>query len=160
MESHSHREITEVEHSWETSVWNPLSGVKQHPAVSDTCSEDKNWKSWHETGQIAATKEGTSCVTPHFDTRHLHPAEKRVRDLHNLKWAVRCGEDFEMLNVGSCHVALIESTWASVSQADGFLCRTQGEKRHITPSCSSSTAQIRRPGLTETPSKHAGEKKQ
>lgn len=37
-----------------------------------------------------------------------------------------------MLNVGSCHVALIESTRASVSQADGFLCRTQGEKRHIT----------------------------
>lgn len=65
-----------------------------------------------------------------------------------------------MLNVGSCHVALVESTGASVSQADGFLCRTQGEKGHVTPSCSLSAAQLRRAGLTETPSKHAGEKKQ
>lgn len=44
MESHSHREITEVKHSWETSIWNPLSGVKEHPAVSDTRGEE-NWKS-------------------------------------------------------------------------------------------------------------------
>ena len=64
-----------------------------------------------------------------------------------------------MLNVGSCHVALVESTGTSVSQADGFLCGTQGEKGHITPSHSRSAAQIHRPGLTETLSKYAGEKK-
>lgn len=37
-----------------------------------------------------------------------------------------------MLNVGSCHVALVESTGTSVGQADGFLCGTKGGKGHVT----------------------------
>lgn len=63
-----------------------------------------------------------------------------------------------MLNVGSCNVALVESTGASVSQADRFLCGTQGEKGCVTPFCSRSAAQIHGAGLTETPFKYAGEK--
>lgn len=68
MGSHSHREITEVEHSWETSSWALMCGVKQGPAVSDTWGEEVNWKSWQDTDRIAATKAGTSCVTLVFDT--------------------------------------------------------------------------------------------
>lgn len=40
-----------------------------------------------------------------------------------------------MLNIGSCHVALVESTGTSVSQADGFFLREgddgqgEGEQR-------------------------------
>lgn len=55
-----------------------------------------------------------------------------------------------MLNVGSGHVALVESTGTSVSQADGFLCGTQGEKRHVTASCSGAAAQTHRPGTTKS----------
>lgn len=68
MGSHSHKEITEVEHSWETSSWASLCVGKQGPAVSDTWSEEMSWKAWHETDQIAATKVGASTVTFLFDT--------------------------------------------------------------------------------------------
>lgn len=51
-----------------------------------------------------------------------------VRDLHNLKRAVGSGKDFEVLNVGPRHVALEESTGASVSQADRLLCGTRRER--------------------------------
>lgn len=49
MGSHSHREITEVECSGETSTWAPLCRIKQGPAVSDTRDDEMNWKSRHET---------------------------------------------------------------------------------------------------------------
>lgn len=45
---------------------------------------------------------------------------------NNLKRAVGSGKDFEVLNVGPRHVALEESTGASVSQADRLLLR-QGD---------------------------------
>lgn len=83
-----------------------------------------------------------------FLTAQICTQLKRARHLHNLKRAVGCGEDFEVLNIGSCHVALVESTGTSVSQADGFLCGTKGGKGHVT-SGSRSAAQILRSGLTE-----------
>lgn len=147
MGSHSHREITVVEHGWETSSWAPMCGVKQGPHGV------KRWIGNHGRRQTELQPPKLEpAVWLFFLTPETCTQLKRLRDLHNLKWAVGCGEDFEVLNVGSCHVALVESTGASVSQADGFLCGTWGEKGQVTPSCSWSATQIQRPGLTETPS--------
>lgn len=68
-----------------------------------------------------------------------------------------------MFNIGSCHVALVESTGTSVSQADGFLCGTEGGKDTLP-----LAAQIHRSGLTaagltakkKPPNMQVGKKKQ